>query len=169
MKVRHTFWLALLICFGLSSLAALGQKQLVFLKHETVIARFAEGEYFKCVLKNNKKKQGYILELTEFSMITNAYDTIPFISIAKVETKKIRSHRVGGVGGFMLVAGLGYIALDQLNSLIGSTKGEFNSSYITALSVSAAGAALLFIKPKYTKVKRGVVMRTVDYHSPYYN
>jgi hypothetical protein len=144
------------------------QKHLIFLKHETVIARFVEGEYFKCVLKNKKKKQGYILELTEFSMITTAYDTIPFHAIAKVETKKIRSHRVGGVGGFMLIGGLGYIALDQLNSLIGSTKGEFNSSYITALSVSAAGAALLFIKPKYTKVKRGVVMRTVVYRSLYY-
>jgi hypothetical protein len=41
---------------------------------------------------------------------------------------------VGGVGGFMLIGGLGYIALDQLNSLIGSTKGEFNPDFAVELS-----------------------------------
>ncbi|MFM8744668.1 MAG: hypothetical protein ACKODM_15255, partial [Cytophagales bacterium] len=34
------------------------QKQLVFLHHESVIARFTEGEYFTCVLKNGQKKKG---------------------------------------------------------------------------------------------------------------
>jgi hypothetical protein len=136
------------------------QKQLVFLHHESVIARFTEGEYFTCVLKNGQKKEGNILSLSEFSMITSASDTIPFLSIAKVENKKMKTRKLGGVGAMLLFSGVGYIALDQINSLYGS--------YITALSMAGAGSALLFIRPKYKRIKRGVVMRAVDYKSPYY-
>ena len=52
-----------LLCLSIAHLAS-AQKQLLFLKRETVIARFSEGEYFTCILKNKKKKQGYILALT---------------------------------------------------------------------------------------------------------
>jgi hypothetical protein len=168
MRIIHTFWCAVLLCNTLTPFAACAQKQLVFLKYETVIARFTEGDYFRCVLKNKARKEGHILELTDFSMITSQADTINFISIEKIESKKFRGKKLSGVGGLLFASGLGYIGLDQLNSLYGSTKGDFDGAYITALSISAVGAALLFIKPKYAKVKRGVVMRTVDYRSLYY-
>ncbi|MFM8913318.1 MAG: hypothetical protein ACKOE6_10455 [Flammeovirgaceae bacterium] len=144
------------------------QRQLVFLQHDQVIARFTEGEYFTCILKNGQKKAGNILSLTDFSMITSASDTIQFMSIRKVENKKMRTRKLGGLGGFMMASGLLYIGLDQVNSLYGSTTGKFDGSYVTALSMAGAGAALLFIRPKYKKIKLGVVMRAVDYRSPYY-
>lgn len=109
------------------------------------------------------------MSLGEFSMITSASDTIPFLAIAKVENKKMKTRKLGGVGAMLLFSGVGYIALDQINSLYGSTKGEVDGAYITALSMAGAGAALLFIRPKYKRIKRGVVMRSVDYRSPYFS
>ena len=153
----------------LAACSSHAQKQLVFLHHESVIARFTEGEYFTCVLKNGQKKKGNILSLGEFSMITSASDTIPFLAIAKVENKKMKTRKLGGVGAMLLFSGVGYIALDQINSLYGSTKGQVDGAYITALSMAGAGAALLFIRPKYKRIKRGVVMRSVDYRSPYFS
>lgn len=160
-------WL-LTFAFVLLLSCLFAQKQLVFLHHDQVIARFTEGEYFTCILKNGKKREGNIVSLSDFSMITSASDTILFMSIGKVENKRMRSRKLGGLGGFMMASGLLYIGLDQVNSLYGSTKGEFDGSYVTALSMAGAGAALLFIRPKYKRIKMGVVMRTVDYRSPYY-
>lgn len=159
-----------LLSFALVLIASFcsAQKQLVFLHHDQVIARFTQGEYFTCVLKNGQKKEGNILSLTDFSMITSASDTISFLSIVKVENKKMKTRKMGGVGGMLLFSGIGYIALDQINSLYGSTKGEFDGAYVTALSMAGAGAALLFVRPKYKRIKMGVVMRTIDYRSPYF-
>lgn len=145
------------------------QKQVVFLQKGNVIARFTEGERFKFLVKNHHWKEGYITELTDFSMITSALDTISFLSIEKISTKSIKRVNItSGLGGAMFVAGLGFIALNQINSWVGSTKGGFDDSSGKALAVAGVGAALIFIKPKYKRISRGVTIRTVDYRSPFF-
>ncbi len=145
------------------------QKQVVFLQNGNVIARFTEGDRFKFLLKDHHWKEGYISELTDFSMITSALDTISFLSIEKISTKAIKRVSISsGLGGAMFIAGLGYIALNQINSWAGYTKGGFDESSGKALAIAGAGAALIFIKPKYKRISRGVTIRMVDYRSPYF-
>ncbi|MFM7855676.1 MAG: hypothetical protein ACKO96_28040 [Flammeovirgaceae bacterium] len=160
----HGFFTFIFIFFFSS---VFSQKQLVVLHHNQVIARFTEGDYFNCVLESGLKKEGYIFVLNEFSMVTSAYDTIPFISIRKIKTKKTKMRKLGGVGAMLLFSGIGYITLDQVNSLYGSTQGKFDGAYTIALSMAGAGAALLFIRPKYKKIKRGMVIRSTDYRTHY--
>lgn len=157
----------LFLLFFLIAVSGYGQKQLVFLKNESVIARFTEGEYFKFKLKNKTIKEGYIMEVNEFSMITANVDTISFLSIDKVAGRRIKV-RAGALGKALLYGGLGYIAIDQLNSLVGSTQSGFDDSDRNALILAGVGAGMIYIKPRYQKVGRGVVMRTIDYNSSYY-
>lgn len=139
------------------------------MQHGNAIARFTEGDRFKFKLKNHSLKEGYITELYDFSMVTSALDTIPFQAIEKINIKgQKRGGLARNLGRALLVGGLGYIIIDQVNSLIGSTASGFDESDKRALVAASVGAGLLFIKPRYLKVSRGVTIRTIDYHSPYF-
>jgi hypothetical protein len=139
------------------------------LQHDNVIARFTEGDRFKFKLKNKQWKEGFIYELTDFSLITSGLDTIPFLAIDKINLKKQnRGSMINRLGGAMLIGGIGYIAIDQVNVLVGSNKSGFDSSDQTALIIAGVGAVLVLIKPKYKRVGRGVAIRAIDYRSLYY-
>ncbi len=142
---------------------------MVFLQKGNVIGRFTEGDYFKFKLKDQRFVEGYITELTDFTLITAALDTIPFQRIAKFSLRQQKNRSfTKTLGRGLLVGGLGYIAIDQLNVLIGTNKSGFDEANQRALGVAAVGAVLTFIKPKYKKVALGVSIRTIDYKSPYY-
>jgi hypothetical protein len=159
----------LLIILTFASTLCLAQKQLVFVKKDQVIARFTEGDRFRFKLKGGELKEGFITELTDFTLISSALDTISFSSLHKISMKKQkRVNMLNVVGRGLLIAGLGYIAIDQINVLVGSTKSGFDSSNQTALVLAGVGAALAFIKPRYKRMSRGMVCRTIDYTSPYY-
>lgn len=162
----HYFFALILLTTFFSRAHA--QKQLVFLSKGNVVARYVEGGYFKCVLKDHQHKEGVVVELNEFSMITSN-DTIDFRSIAKIEIKENRkiNHR-SGFGGLLFLGGLGFIAIDQLNGAFGYSPKGWDKSDQTALIIAGLGAAMLFIKPRYKKLRPGTVIRSVDYRSPYY-
>ncbi len=148
---------------------ALAQKQVVFIQHGNIIARFTEGDKFKFKLKGHSWKEGYITELNDFSMVTSALDTISFLSIEKISIKGQRRRSfVKTIGGVLMAGGLLYIAIDQANVLYGSSKSGFDESNRGALVTAGLGALLLFIKPTHKNVTRGVSVRTIDYKSPLY-
>ena len=145
------------------------QRQLVFFKHGEVVYRFMEGSDFKCILKNHQRKEGFIVELNDFSMITSN-DTIAFQSIAKLYGNGTQRINVTtGIGGLLFIGGLGYIAIDQLNAALGYTPSGFDQTDRNALIVAGVGAAILFLRPRTQRVERGNMMiRVIDYKSPYY-
>jgi hypothetical protein len=144
------------------------QKQLVLLKGENVVARFTEGEYMKCKLKNKQKKEGRIIELSETHILTSN-DTLTILSIESLFMKGKRKVTVTkGIGGLLFIGGLGYFAIDQINRLIVDGAEEFDEKgAVISLSIAATGAALLFIKRPYKKVY-GHTLRTIDYNSRFY-
>lgn len=152
-----------------SSMAGYAQKQLVFLRGDHVLLRFTEGDRFLFKLSDGKKVEGYITELRDFSLVTSALDTIPFLKIRKVSLRGQRhTSFLKKIGALMLAGGLGYIAIDQANVLFGSNKSGFDESNQIALGVAGVGTLALLIKPKYRKVSRGTTIRTIDYKSHYY-
>ncbi len=158
--------------FFLISITGFSQKQLIVIKHGTVVARFAEGQYLRCVLKKkHRHTEGHILELNDFSMIASS-DTIQFRDIERIDMRKQRGpvRWNSGVGGLLFVSGILYIGLDRLNSGIGVNTSPLDASVLnTSLIMTSVGAALIFIRPKYQRVNsNGFTLHTIDYNSPFY-
>ncbi len=99
-------------------------------------------------------------------MITSS-DTIAFQSIAKMKGLKQKSV-TRGIGGLFFFAGFGYVAVDQINAALGYGQKGWNQSDWNALILGGVGAAIIFIKPKYQRLKLGTMIRSIDYKSPYY-
>ena len=153
--------------FLLINFCAIAQKQLVFLQHGKIVARYTEGDNYKFKLKNGKKANGFIVELKDFSIITSNDDTIGFQSIGKIRGMK----RIGAltkIGRILFFAGVGYVVVDQLNGALGYGKKGFDNADRNGLIVGGIGAGMLFIRPRYQRIKPGTLIRTIDYKSPYY-
>jgi len=159
-----------IIVLLLFSLVAFSQKQVVLLDRGTVVGRYAEGQYFRCVLKKNHRHvEGHIVELNDFAMITTN-DTIKFHDILKVDIHKHRPFQwSSGVGGLLFLGGILYFTVDRANAAIGVNSNDIPQSvWLPSALLTAAGAALIFIRPRYIRVNTGVFLHTVDYTSPYY-
>ena len=147
--------------------AASAQKQLIFLKRETVVARYQVGDYFRCKLKNGTYSEGKIIDLREFTVITTS-DTLDFNRLGKVRFPNPPVNVTSGIGGALFVGGILYLAIDQFNSIfVESHRGLDENVLLSSLALTATGAALLFIKPKYRPAWKYRI-RTIDYTSPFY-
>lgn len=146
----------------------IAQKQLVLMKGEKVLARFTEGDYMKCKLKNKQKKEGRIIELSDTYILTSQ-DTFNIMSVESLFVKgKRKVNATQGVGGLLFIAGIGYFAIDQINTLfIQGQKGIDENVAVTSLVLTTVGAAMIFLKSPYKKVY-GHSLKTIDYTSRYY-
>lgn len=145
------------------------QKQFILMKRQTVVARFSEGEYIRLKLKNRSYREGRIMQLQDGLIITSN-DTIPFISIDKINTKGRRvKDTQASIGKLLMVAGIGYFAIDQVNTLffIEGQSGIDEGVAITSAALAGTGVVLLLTRSRYLKV-RGLSMRTIDYTSRFY-
>ncbi len=163
MRIFFLFFLVI------SSLQLNAQKQLVLMKRGEVITRFTEGDYMRFKLKNNTAAEGLAVQFTDVSIIT-LNDTIFFASIYKVKSKGHRKPSgLNKVGTVLMIAGVGYFAIDQINTLffVKGQNGIDEGVAVTSLSLAATGAALRFIRSPYQKL-RGLSLRTIDPSSRYY-
>jgi len=162
--------LKLLILFLSASMQPiLAQKQLILLKRGDVVTRFTEGDYMRFKLKNNEFAEGLAVQFTDVSIIT-LNDTILFSSIYKINSKGHRKPSgLNKLGTVLMVAGVGYFAIDQVNTLffVKGQSGIDEGVAITSVSLAATGAALRFIRNPYQKL-RGLSLRTIDPSSRYY-
>ena len=155
-----------LILLIISCESIYSQKQLIFIYKGAIVARYTEGNNIRLKLKNGKEKAGFIVELRDFSMITSN-DTIQFTSIGKIRGLKTKSAS-RWFGRLFMLGGFGYVAIDQLNAALGYNKSGFGTSDWTGLAVGGVGAALTYIHPSFQRLRPGTLIRTIDYHSPYY-
>ena len=164
-RVRFAFIILLTVA---SITWANGQKQLILLKRGDVIARFTEGEHIKCELKNKTIIEGIAIRFNDFSILT-LNDTIPFESIYKINVKgRRKANTLNKLGTVMMIAGVGYFVIDQINTLIvDGQNGIDEQVVITSVALTATGAALRFIRSPYQKL-RGLSLRTIDSTSRYY-
>ncbi|HNV27961.1 MAG TPA: hypothetical protein PKJ83_02420 [Cyclobacteriaceae bacterium] len=168
MSVVRLRFVFLVILTTVSVTLVNGQKQLILLKRGDVIARFTEGEYIKCELKNKTIVEGIAIRFNDFSILT-LNDTIPFESIYKINVKgRRKANTLNKLGTVMMIAGVGYFVIDQINTLIvDGQNGIDEQVVITSVALTATGAALRFIRSPYQKL-RGLSLRTIDPTSRYY-
>ncbi|MBX2901235.1 MAG: hypothetical protein KF775_16400 [Cyclobacteriaceae bacterium] len=145
------------------------QPQLVLLKRGDVVARFQVGDQVKCKLRNNKVKAGMAIRFTDVSILLRG-DTIPFAAIDKFYVKNKRKPDLRyKFGTILMIGGVGYFAIDQVNTLffVEGQQGIDAGVSITSASMVTAGAALRFLRSPYLKT-RGLSIRTIYPDSRYY-
>ncbi|TXH26509.1 MAG: hypothetical protein E6Q96_07750 [Cyclobacteriaceae bacterium] len=162
--------LFILCCFvfGIGA-ATFGQQQMVLLKRGDVVARFEQGDNIKCKLRNGKTKEGMAIRYTDTFILLRG-DTIMFSDIYKIHAKgKRKADFRQKVGTVLLIGGVGYFAIDQINTLffVKGQSGIDEGVAITSGSLVAAGAALTFLRSPYIKV-RGLSIRMITPESRYY-
>lgn len=159
-----------LCCFMLAFATAIfGQQQMVLLKRGDVVARFELGDNIKCKLRNGKVKTGMAIRYTD-SFILLRGDTIMFSDIYKIHAKgKRKADLRQKVGTVLMVGGVGYFAIDMVNTLffVEGQRGMDEGVAITSGSLVATGAALTFLRSPYMKV-RGLSIRMITPESRYY-
>jgi hypothetical protein len=160
-----------ILIFGLCCFAytTYGQQQMVLLKRGEVVARFEQGDNIKCKLRNGKIKEGLAMRYTDVSIILRS-DTIMFSAIYKIHVKgKRKADFRQKTGTILMIAGVGYFAIDQINTLffVEGQSGIDEGVAVTAGTLAATGAALTFIRSPYLKV-RGLSIRTITPESRYY-
>jgi len=161
--------LRILFVVLLFSFTASAQKQLVLLKSGKPVGRFTEGEYIYVIMKDGTAREGMIIELLEFSVITSN-DTIQFNKIHKVGIPKAERRGAAPlVGGLLFAGGAIYVGLDLVNSALGyNPEGVDRQVIVASATLMTVGSALIFIKRKYRRVNNGTFLRTVDYKSKFY-
>lgn len=151
------------------SFATNAQKQLVLLQRGNPVQRFREGEYIHFVMKDGSRREGMIVELLEFSVITSN-DTVQFNKIRKVGIPKDERRGLSKKFGFLFLAGgIVYLGLDLINSSAGYNTAGVDQQVVKASAILiTVGSLLYFIRPKWRRVNQGTFLRTVDYKSPFY-
>ncbi len=159
----------LVIALLLTSLPVLAQKQLVLLKSGKPVGRYTEGDYIRFIMKDGSRREGKIIELLEFAVITTN-DTVQYNKIHKVGIPKGQRSGIAPLfGGLLLVAGVTYVGIDLLNSALGYDPSGVDKSVVQAsATMITVGSILFFIRPKYRRVNNGTFLRTVDYKSKFY-
>jgi hypothetical protein len=154
-----------LVAFALNCPA---QQQLVMVRKGEVVARYFKGDDFRCKLKNGKELDVRIHDLAEFYMVASD-DTIQLNSIAAIDSRGYwRTNVIRDVGYIFMYGGIGYVAVDSINEALGDG-ATFDQNDWNALFIAGVGVAMLSIKPKYRRVKNGMVLRVVGPRSPYYS
>lgn len=151
------------------SFAAGAQKQLVLLQRGNPVQRFTEGEYIYFIMKDGSRREGMIVELFEFSVITSN-DTVQFNKIHKVGIPKDERKGISKKFGFLFLAGgIVYLGLDLVNSAAGYNTSGVDPQVVKASAILiTVGSLLYFIRPKWRRVNQGTFLRTIDYKSPFY-
>ncbi len=151
------------------SFAAGAQKQLVLLQRGNPVQRFTEGEYIYFIMKDGSRREGMIVELFEFSVITSN-DTVQFNKIHKVGIPKDEQTGRWQKWGFrIMAAGILLIAIDLVNGAAGyHSSGVDPGVAKVSAALVATGGLLYFTRPKWRRVNQGTFLRTIDYKSPFY-
>jgi hypothetical protein len=130
------------------------QTQLVLLNHQKVLARYRPGSVITYKLKHHTEfMTSLILEVREFSIVTS-FDTIPFEKIVRVNLKgQPHGNFATLMGTFFFAAGLGYFAVDQINSMVVHGDGYDNDPQVWGPALGLVGGGFL-LKQAYKRTQR---------------
>ncbi len=144
------------------------QKQLVLLSGEKVIMRFNPGDEFVIRLKGEKNTiKSYINNLFDTAVMVHQ-TTIPYHKIDRVYFNQ--SGLVNLIGKFLVVAGVGYFLIDQVNVVIvNGDKATLNDNVTNAsVAMVAVGLPMMLIKKKYQRIGGRSRLMLVEEGSPFY-
>lgn len=167
MKARTT--LSLIVCILLAGISATSaQKQLVLLKKQKVILRLRYGDEIVYKTKGNDQKvTSYVNNLFDTALLAHR-TIVPFHSIDRIYF--VHGNFMNVVGGALVIGGLGYFLIDQLNVVVVQGEKASLDDNVTRVSIgmAAVGLPMMLIKKKSQRIKGRYRLLTVDYDSPFY-
>ena len=160
--------MSMCMLMGLAPRVAYAQKQLVLLKGQKVILRLVPGDDIELTMKGNEDRI--------YSYVNNLFDTallahktlIPFSKIERIYF--VRSNFMNKVGTALIIGGVGYFLIDQLNTVVVQGNDPNFDENVTKTSVAmvAVGIPMMLIKKKSQRMKPGYHLLTVQPGSPFY-
>jgi hypothetical protein len=163
----HRFFLTIAVWMYALSFSH-GQKQLLLIKGEKVLARFNPGDEFVISLKGDKKKlKSYVNNLFDTAVLVHK-TVVPIHKIDKVYFKQ--SGLVNLIGKFLVVAGVAYFLIDQFNVIVVDGNEATLNDNVTNTSVAlvAVGLPMVLIKKKYRRIHGRTRLMVVNEKSPFY-
>ncbi len=159
------------IAFILISQETLAQVRLALVKNERVLALWEPGDRLLYKLQGDRHfRQAFISDIRPLSLkVLN--DSLALDEIHKVSLKgKGVGHLGQLVGGFLLIAGIGYPIIDLVNeTLVQGNNYEPDSRVMTTSAIFiGVGGALILINPYGRKVGGKRRLLAVDPDSPFY-
>lgn len=159
--------LLLLMCF-LCAVDAVAQNQLLLLKNQDVLLRLSAGDDFAYRVRGSKEvRHTYINALSDTAVVTDR-DTVPFRTIDRVYFRsETFVHRVGL---FLMIGGIGYFAIDQLNNVVVHGEDARLDGDVTTASLVMLGAGLpmRYIGRNSRKVQGRIRLLMATPESPFY-
>jgi len=166
--VKKVFAGCIFLFIAISGHLAHSQKQLVVLKREKVLYRLNYGDEIVYKLKGSKTvRTSYINNLYDTALM--AHETIiPFYKIDKIYFK--HSSFGNRVGGLLVIGGVGYFLIDQLNTVIVHGESPIIHEGVAKASgvMVAVGLPLLLIRKKSERIEGRYRLLTADEDSPFY-
>jgi hypothetical protein len=167
MQTRFLLILSLVL-LSMASRDAYAQKQLVLLKGQKVILRLYPGDDIELKMRGNEDRiYSYVNNL--FDTAVMAHETlIPFSKIERIYF--VRTSFMNRVGGLLVIGGVGYFLIDQLNTIIVHGEDPTLDKGVTTTSCVMVGVGLpmMLIKKKSQRMKPGYHLLTVKPGSPFY-
>jgi hypothetical protein len=160
-----SFFLLMCLCCAFDVRA---QNQLLLLKNQDVLLRLRAGDEFAFRVKGSKDvRRTYINALSDTAVVTHR-DTVPFRIIDRVYFRsETFVHRLGL---FLMIGGIGYFAIDQLNNVVvhGEDARLDESVTTTSLAMVAAGVPMRYIGRNSRKVRGRIRLHMATPESPFY-
>lgn len=141
---------------------------MLLLKREEVLLRLNAGDDFVFRLKGTKDiRYTYINALSDTAVVTHR-DTIPYRLIDRVYFNA--STFVNRLGLLLVIGGVGYFAIDQVNNVIvhGNDARIDNNVAVTSGAMVAAGLPMMLIGRKSRRIGGHIRLLRVSPASPLY-
>jgi len=160
--------LCLLLC--LSYFESSSQKQLVLLKGQKILQRFEYGDDISLKLKGSDDIiRSYVNNIFDTAVVAHK-TVIPFHKIERLYFNNNTQNLLQKIGGGLVVGGVGYFAIDQLNEIVIQGEDASLDRTVTTASIAmvATGLPLMLIKKKSQRMKPGYRLLAIDRDSPFY-
>ncbi len=148
-----------------------GQRQLIVLKNEEVLARYQKGDVIHFSRQQDKEiLVQRILDLNDTLLMMN-FDSVVYYRITKLDIRARKSATYAQkLGAYMMAAGVLLPLAELLNTgVIQNDEPSVSSGVaVTSTVLVGGGAALYFIKKPYFKPGRKYRLIIVDNRSPFY-
>ena len=148
---------------------SLAQRQLVLLRGDQVLHRFRVGDKLRTKLHTDGQEHwGFLVEIDEFYFITSQ-DTIPIKQIKKI--LKPGNPPVKTVGRTLMIAGVGYLVIDQINYVLvrGNSPPRVDKKVWNPAAILTGMGLPLFLKSRdWRKVGGNARLISVDNSSRFY-
>ncbi|MDV3310255.1 MAG: hypothetical protein LOY03_15720 [Cyclobacteriaceae bacterium] len=158
----------LLILYCICATEATAQNQLLLLKDQDVLLRLNAGDQFAFRVKGSKEvRHTYINALSDTAVVTHR-DTVPFRIIDRVYFRsETFVHRLGL---FLMIGGIGYFAVDQLNTVVVHGEDARLDEDVTTASLVmlAAGVPMRYIGRNSRKVRGRIRLFMATPESPFH-